>query len=100
MSPCGVTHPPTNVIVAAAVISVLLSPPARSEPAVAFDDRFLNDGQVAPTFTRPEVVELFATLTPSERVDDAITSAEGNRDATPRTLGQMIFAEPKGPVKV
>jgi rare lipoprotein A len=106
MSPCGVTHPQTNVIVAAAVVSLLLStPPVRSEPVdaadgVAFDDRFLIDGQVAPTFTRPEVLELFATLTPSERVDDAITSAEANRDTTPRTLGQMIFAEPKGPVKV
>jgi hypothetical protein len=31
---------------------------------VTFDDRFFIDGQIAPTFTRPEVMELFSAARP------------------------------------
>ncbi len=105
MPACRVLRPQRNGIVAAFLVGALFAPPGRAQPVdaadgVTFNERFFIDGQLAPTFTRPDVIDLFATLTPSRSLAEAGTSVEVNREQAPRTLGQLIFAEPRGPAKV
>jgi rare lipoprotein A len=67
-------------------------------PVDTFEDRFFIDGQSAPTFTRPEVVELFATVTPLAP-NETVAFDETSHNA-PGPLSRMILPEPKGPAKV
>ena len=98
--------PNGNAVIIITLLGVLLGgPKLRAQQAdvaddVTFDDRFFIDGQIAPTFTRPEVIELFST--PSRPGEQLSTSNDTATDYTYQTgpLGQIIFAEPKGPAKV
>lgn len=102
MFPYGKSHR-LHLVVTASVLGVLLAlSEARAQPdasdGVTFDDRYFIDGQVAPTFTRPEVVELFSGSTRWTPRDETEAAA----DETQRTGsgGSIAFAEPKGPAKV
>jgi rare lipoprotein A len=75
--------------------------PGEAQPAdaadIGFEERFGVDGRVAPTFTRPEVVEFLAGLGPSPSIEE--TTAAEPVDGTYRS-GSLTIAEPKGPAKV
>jgi rare lipoprotein A len=68
------------------------------DPDAGFEERFGLSGRIAPTFTRPEVIELLSALRPSA------PSAEAAAPTMPADesyrSGALAIAEPKGPAKV
>jgi rare lipoprotein A len=97
------TLPYSYALVASFAAMLVSTPIAKAQtfdPAdgVTFDDRFFIDGQIAPAFTRPEVMELFSTATPLAPNETVAT--EATTQYSPGPLSRMILAEPKGPAKV
>jgi hypothetical protein len=91
-------------IVSGGLLFVLNTAPAVKaqplvDPTATFAERFSLESRALPTFTRPEVQQLWSFLQPSATT--AVSAAPtGIRVAElpPRT--QVIFAQPKGPAKV
>lgn len=74
--------------------------PVDDADGVSFEERFSTEIRSAPTFTLPEVAELFTTAQPLQ-LSEAVASPETTiGDAPDRPLGEIVFAEPKGPVRV
>jgi rare lipoprotein A len=77
--------------------------PLRSQPIAdadaGFEERFLMDERSAPTFMRPEVIELLASLPPFASSGQDVAAAphepDWSADSSP-----IAMAEPKGPAKV
>ena len=81
--------------------SVTLAQNPDAVDGITFEHRFSVDRSVAPTFTRPEVAELFSRglLLRSE----ALRAATNNGDKPTSEAGplsRLLLAEPKGPAKV
>jgi rare lipoprotein A len=77
--------------------------PLSSQPIAdadaGFEERFLMDERSAPTFMRPEVIELLASLPPFASSGQDVAAAphepDWSADSSP-----IAMAEPKGPAKV
>jgi rare lipoprotein A len=69
------------------------------DPTATFAERFSLESRALPTFTRPEVQQLWSFLQKSATT--AVSAAPTNITvAEPQPRTQIIFAQPKGPAKV
>jgi rare lipoprotein A (peptidoglycan hydrolase) len=85
--------------------SVTLAQNPDAVDGITFEHRFSVDRSVAPTFTRPEVAELFSRglLLRSEALRAAANNGDkptSEADGRSGPLSRLLLAEPKGPAKV
>jgi hypothetical protein len=87
------------------VVTLLVGTAARAQSpnaadGVRFDDRFFVDGVLAPTFTRPEIAQVFSYSHVSGSDASRSTAHDEDRDRALGPLSRLLFSEPKGPAKV
>jgi rare lipoprotein A len=104
--PCDRTQRQCFAIAVAGFAGILAFAPAplRSQPLadadVGFEERFLIEERSAPMFTRPEVIELLASLAPYAANGQDVASADPHEPDGSTYSGPIAIAEPKGPAKV